>query len=81
MKTIMTLVQAHPYVISLGGYWVTSAFIGALPAPTATSSQLYIFFFRFSNALGANVMRAWSTAVEKSPNFQQAVQKQQQQQP
>jgi hypothetical protein len=52
-----------------------SAFIGALPAPTATSSTGYQFAFKFLNILAANISRASSTAVENSPNFNDAAAK------
>lgn len=55
------------------GYYVTSAAISAMPSPTAASKPFYVWFFKFSNTLGANIARAYSTAVEKSPNFQAAV--------
>jgi hypothetical protein len=44
----------------LGLYLVASAAIGALEAPTPTSSQFYRWFFKFSNLLAANVTRAFS---------------------
>ncbi len=75
MDSIWAFVLAHQTMVSLGLYYVFSAFIGALPSPTATSSPLYQFFFTFANTLGANVMRARNTAVESSPNWAGAVQK------
>jgi hypothetical protein len=55
--------------------YVWSAFIGALPAPTSTSSTMYNFWFKFLNLLAANIARASSTHVENSPNWTAAVQK------
>lgn len=73
MNTIVGIYTAHPYISTLVSYWVLSAFIGALPAPTATSNSLYKFVFTFTNGLGGNILRALSTRVEGSPNFQSAV--------
>ncbi len=73
MNTITGIYASHPYIATLVSYWVLSAFIGALPAPMAGASNLYLFFFKFSNSLGGNLLRAMSTQVEKSPNFQAAV--------
>jgi hypothetical protein len=73
MHFIGSIYATHPYISTLVSYWVLSAFIGALPAPSATASGLYLFFFKFSNSLGGNLLRALSTQVEKSPNFQDAV--------
>ena len=55
--------------------YVWSAFIGALPAPTAASSTMYNFWFKFLNLLAANIARATSTHTENSPNWNDAVQK------
>jgi hypothetical protein len=73
VNTIVGVYTAHPYISTLASYWILSAFIGALPSPTATSPGVYIFFFKFSNSLGGNLLRALSTRVESSPNFQAAV--------
>jgi hypothetical protein len=75
MKTLIALYTQHPYISTLVSYYFVSAFIGALPAPTSASSQFYRFFFSFANALGANVLRAFRTTLEKSPNWTDAVQK------
>ena len=73
MHAVWSFLAAHEVITTLVCYWTLSAFIGALPAPTAQSSQLYSFFFKFSNTLGGNLLRALSTTVESSPNFQAAV--------
>jgi hypothetical protein len=62
-----------------GAVW--SAFVSSLPAPTAQSTPKYQFWFKFFNTLAANLARAKSTAVENSPNFQDAVNKINKQQP
>ena len=53
--------------------YVWSAFISALPSPTATSSAKYQFWFKFFNVLAANISRAQNSKVESSPNFVDAV--------
>lgn len=53
--------------------WTWNSFIGALPAPTATSSPKYKFWFKFLNLFAANLERAKGPKVEESPNFQDAV--------
>ena len=55
--------------------FVFSAFVSSLPAPTATSSAKYQFWFKFFNTIAGNLSRAKMTAVESSPNFQDAVNK------
>lgn len=74
MSAIWQFMVAHQVICTLviGGVW--SALIGALPAPTATSSLFYQFLFKFLNLLAANVSRALSTKLEGSPNWQPAVQ-------
>lgn len=73
MNSIISAYTAHPYIATLVSYWAASAFIGALPAPMANSTQLYLFFFKFTNTFVGNLLRAYSSKVEGSPNFQQAV--------
>lgn len=80
MMQVSEIFQAHPYLASAVATWifnniVTNA-ITSLPAPTKDSTAKYVWFFKFSNAiLAGNIKRAQSTAVENSPNFQDAVQK------
>lgn len=66
---------SHHIVAILIAYWTLSAAIGALPAPTKDSSPFYGWFFRFANIISANLLRAYSTAIERSPNFNDAVKK------
>jgi hypothetical protein len=73
VNTIWQFLNDHQVLTTLASYWLLSAFIGALPAPTAESGPLYRFVFSFSNSLGGNILRALSTKVEASPNFQSAV--------
>jgi len=47
--------------------------VSSLPAPTAQSTQKYQFWFKFLNRVAANSARANNSAVENSPNFQDAV--------
>lgn len=63
------MLRHHQVISTVATFWIVSAFISSLPAPTATSSGFYQFFFKFSNTLGGNLLRALSTAVENSPNF------------
>lgn len=72
--------SAHPYAfatitaaVATGSQWVWNSFIGALPAPTATSSVKYQFWFKFLNLMAANIERAKGPKVEASPNFIDAV--------
>jgi hypothetical protein len=77
MNTIASILQSHGWAI-VGTFftqYVWSAFIGALAAPTSTSSPGYVFFFKFANGIAGNLARAASTAVEHSPNFAPAVAK------
>jgi hypothetical protein len=73
MNAIYQFIIAHQVLCTLAVGYVWSAFISALPAPTAQSSTLYQFWFKFLNVLAANIARASSTKVEASPNFQAAV--------
>jgi len=70
---MLEFIQSHLTIISLVLFWVASAAIGSLPAPTATSSAFYVWFFKFSNTLIGALTRAYNSKVEASPNFQAAV--------
>ena len=73
MNTIISFIQAHPTSSALVGYYIAISFTGSLPAPTASSTMLYQFIFKFVNTLAGNLSRAYSSKVESSPNFQAAV--------
>jgi hypothetical protein len=75
MHAIIAFLQAHPTTSTLVAYYIASAFIGALPAPQATSGMFYNWFYKFLNTLGGNLSRAFATRVEGSPNWAPAVQK------
>jgi hypothetical protein len=67
----------HSELIHFAAYIVAIAFIGGMPAPTATSSIPYRWAFTTLNIIAANIHRGTSTSVESSPNFQSALNKQQ----
>lgn len=58
MNEILQLLQ-NPLVWKiLIGYWVFSAFVGALETPTTTDPRWYRMLFRFLHTLAGNVNRA-----------------------
>lgn len=67
----------HSEVIHFVLYIAVSAFISGMPAPTVTSSNGYRWAFSSLNIFAANIHRGTSTTVESSPNFQDALNKQQ----
>ena len=73
MNSAIAFLQAHPTSSTLVAYYIAISFTGSLPAPTASSSMLYQFIFKFVNTLAGNLARAYSSKVESSPNFQAAV--------
>lgn len=75
MTAFWNFVVAHQVIFTLIGGYIWSAFISALPAPTAASGPWYRFLFSFANYLAANISRAKNSAVESSPNFLPAAQK------
>jgi hypothetical protein len=77
MTALFNLIEAHPTISVLIAYYLLSAAIGAMPAPTASDGRGYQFFFKFFNTIGGNLTRAFNTYVEGSPNFQPAVNLQQ----
>jgi len=75
MDAVRQMIHYHPAISALIGYYVVSAGISSLPAPTVKSHAFYLWFFKFANTIGANLARAYSTAVEDSPNFAAAAKK------
>jgi hypothetical protein len=73
MSQIWSFIVAHETISTLVAYYVAISFTGSLPAPTAKSTMFYQFFFKFVNTLAGNLARAYSSRVESSPNFQDAV--------
>lgn len=79
MDWLLSFPTQHPYAFAAISTWVTnygvSAFVSSLPAPTAKSSPLYQFFFKFATTiLAQNPSRGLKPpAVETSPNFQDSV--------
>ena len=76
MSTVWDFMVAHQVLCTVIAGVVWSSVISSLDAPTADSSAFYRFAFKFLNALAANFARARSTAVESSPNFQDALNRQ-----
>lgn len=55
----ITDLLANPLVWKvLGGYWVFSAAIGAMPTPATSSNPFYVWAFRFGHGLAGNLNRA-----------------------
>lgn len=67
----------HSELFHFAVYIGISAFISGMPAPTATSGTAYKWAFSSLNIIAANLTRATSTKLEKSPNFQDALNTQQ----
>lgn len=65
----------HSEVFHFACYYVASNAIGAMPAPTASDGKFYVWLFRFGNGVASNLSRAFSTQIEKSPNWADALAK------
>jgi hypothetical protein len=74
---ILQYLFRHPWIISIAGTWVfnniVTALISAMNAPTKDSTGRYIYWFKVLNNFTGNVRRAQSTAIEQSPNWDDAV--------
>jgi len=77
MKILIQLFQQHPYWASIVSTWlfnnVITAFVSSFPSPTKDSGLKYVWWFKFSNTLIGNIMRAKNTTLETSPNWVDAV--------
>ncbi len=69
--------HGHPYLVSVAGTWIfnniITVMISSLAAPTKESSASYVYWFKVLNSITGNLKRAQSTALENSPNWQDAV--------
>lgn len=54
---------------------VITALVQNLPAPTATSTEKYKYWFKVANTIIGNLARAKNTSIENSPNFWPAVER------
>jgi len=75
MAKFVDLFLQHQVLGTFIASTIWTAVISSLEAPTKDSGGLYVFFFKFLNSLAGNIKRAQSTAIEKSPNFLDAVEK------
>lgn len=74
---MLQFIQAHWKEICLAATstWIFiresfNKIANALPAPTATDTERYVFWFKFVNRMAGNTARAENNArVEDSPNF------------
>jgi hypothetical protein len=73
LNLLIQFFNEHQVLCSLAAGYIWSAFVSALPAPSAQSGPLYKFWFSFFNLLAANISRAQNTKVESSPNFAPAM--------
>lgn len=68
-------IQAHhPILWGAAITYIISTAIGALPTPHDNANQFYVWFFKFSNGLGAGLFRLvaiykpeWLTALGQNP--------------
>jgi hypothetical protein len=63
MKFFTAVIQQYPTISALVAYYVASAAIGSLPAPSAASGVFYQWFFKFANTLAGNLTRAFSSKL------------------
>lgn len=79
MNLLVQLFQNHPYSASVISTWlfnnIVTVLITSMPAPTKESGQGYVYAFKVLNGIMGNLKRAQSTAIENSPNWQDAVTK------
>ena len=79
MNTLIQLFHQYPFLFGgvtvTGAKYVADVFISSLESPTKDSSASYRYWFKVLNKFAANWYRAADTSIERSPNFQDAVQK------
>lgn len=74
LSLIVAYISAHEWV-HFASYIVFANGVSAMDSPTAVSSALYRWSFKFLNGVASNMARTKAVNVEDSPNFQAAVEK------
>jgi hypothetical protein len=68
MLSLATSVQHHQVLYTLGGYYVFSAAVGAMPAPMPNGNAFYSWVFHFLQTLGANLTRVIASKYPQVTN-------------
>ena len=55
----MNLIEAHPAVFTIAAYWIFSALVGGMPAPTTTSNAGYQWAYASLHILAGNLVSAF----------------------
>ena len=63
MNEILSLIGNPHFWMLVAVYWIFSAGVGALEAPTEKSGSFYRWAFKFLNTMAANVARAFSSKI------------------
>jgi hypothetical protein len=66
VTSLTVYLQAHPFVM-LAVYYVFSAAISSMPAPSANSGNTYQWLYKFGNTLAGNLFRAFGTKLPIIP--------------
>lgn len=53
----------HPAVFAIGAYWVFSAFVGGMPAPSEKSSPAYTWMHDSLHILAGNMTTAFQSRL------------------
>ena len=51
----MNFIEQHAAVCAIGGYWLFSAIVGGMPAPSASSSSGYVWLHGSLHILAGNL--------------------------
>lgn len=61
--TLLDILYNHSTIIGIVAFWVFSAAVSAMPAPTTTSSASYLWAFNFLHTIAGNLTTAWGSKV------------------
>ena len=64
---VFDFISQHQTIISLAAYVVGSAAVSSMPAPRDNASMGYQWFYKFANALAANVTAIRGKAAFEPP--------------
>lgn len=60
---MLAFLQQHSFWSAVGGYWILSAAISAMPDPMPNGSPGYLWLFRFLHSIAGNVTTVFGSKI------------------
>lgn len=63
-----SILLQHPAIFAVAAYWIFSALVGGMPAPTTSNSSSYTWLYNSLHILAGNLSAAVSAKYPQLPN-------------